>query len=219
MLGSTTALHFGLCTSIPGGAAHAIKLINCSTFLYIALSLKKAASIFLILVHLLNIIGYHGLFYGWAAFNTKKIRSDLDADSYAGSEAITLRIPLTLPYPSNHDSYQRVDGVIEHEGAMYRLVKQKLYNDTLYVICLQDKVGKQINDAIQELANTMNEQPDGDKTSSGKASTIFVKDFETSKKLNLSPSFTPLRIIDFGHHTSRYSHSHSNSIDHPPSLS
>lgn len=147
------------------------------------------------------------------------MHSDLDSEMYAGSEALTLRIPLSLPYASNHDNYERVNGVFEYEGAMYRLVKQKLYNDTLYVICSRDNVGQHINHAIQELASSMNGQPAGNKTSSGKVWANFIKDFETSKMLDIHPSLAALRIVNFYHHTSTYSHSYSHSIDHPPRLS
>lgn len=179
--------------------------------------MKRVASIFLVLVHLLNIFGYPGLFFGWEAFNTQQVQYELDSDIYAGSEAITFRIPLALPYSSNHDNYERVNGVFEYEGDIYRLVKQKLYNDTIYVICSKDRVGKHIKDAIEQLAHSMNEDPAGSKTSSGKALTNVVKDFETSKELDIFPSLTALRIINFYHDTSTYSHSYSNSIDHPPS--
>lgn len=181
--------------------------------------MKRAASIFLVLVHLLNIFGYPGLFFGWEALNNEEVCLDLDSDNYAGSEALTLRIPLSLPYASNHDNYERVNGVFEYEGVMYRLVKQKLYNDTLYVICSRDKVGQHIKHAIQDLAHLMNEHPAGDKTSSGKLWAKIVKDFETARKLDISPLLSASRINNFHHQTSTYSHSYSNSIDHPPSLS
>ena len=178
--------------------------------------MKRVAAIFLILIHLLNIIGYYGLFFGLEALNTKEILSDLDSDIYAGSEAITLRIPISLPYPANHDSYQRVNGAFEYEGAMYRLVKQKLYNDTLYVVCYKDQVGKKIKDAIQEVAHSIDDQPTDNKSNSGKHSVNFVKEFETSENLDILPSLTPMRKVDFNSTTLAYAHSYTYSIDHPP---
>lgn len=180
--------------------------------------MKRAASLFLVAVHLSNIFGCPGLFFGWEAFNIEGVHSDLDSDIYAGSEALTLRIPFSLPYASNHHNYERVNGSFEYEGAMYRMVKQKLYNDTLYIICSRDEVGTYIKDTIQDLAHSMNEQPSSNTASSGKAWSSVFKDFEISKHLDISPSLTTLRIIDFYQHASNYSYFYGNSIDHPPSL-
>ena len=178
--------------------------------------MKRVAAIFLILIHLLSIIGYYGLFFGLEALNTKEILSDLDSDIYAGSDAITLRIPISLPYPSNHGNYQRVNGIFEYEGAMYRLVKQKLYNDTLYVVCYKDQVGKKIKDAIQEVAHSINDQPTDNKSNSGKHFPNVIKDFEDSAKVDIVPSFTAIRKLDFNSTSLSYTHSYTFSIDHPP---
>ena len=149
---------------------------NCSIdcgFHYIASELKTAAFIFLALAYLVNVFGYAGFFFGWEALNTGEVHSELDSDIYAGSETIILRIPLALPYYSNHSNYERANGVFEYEGAIYRLVKQKLYNDTLYMICSKHKAGKYIMDAIQELAYSMHGHPTGNKTSPGKTGSSF----------------------------------------------
>lgn len=130
-----------------------------------------------------------------------------------------MRIPLALPYHSNHANYERVNGVFEYEGAMYRLVKQKLYNDTLYVICSRDELGKQIKDAIQEVAYSMNDEPTDSKPNSAKRWIAFIKDFETCKELDILPSLTALRTPDFNPYISYYSRPYIDSIDHPPSLS
>lgn len=185
------------------------------TVSYIAPSLEKAASIFLILTQLLNIFGYHGFFLGWEVLNAEEVHSALDSDVYAGSEAITLRIPLTLPYPLNQDNYERVNGMFEYEGSMYRLVKQKMYNDTLYIICSKDKVGKYIQNAIEELGHSMNEDQATSKAGSGKAWPNALYDFHT-KRLDVSPSLTALKIIDSDHHAPTYSNPYHQSIDHPP---
>lgn len=161
----------------------------------------------------------HGLFFGWEAFNTEAIHADLDSDIYAGSEALTLRIPLSLPYPSNHNSYERVNGVFEYEGALYRLVKQKLYNDTLYVVCSRDELGKHIKDAIQEAAYSINDEPTESKPNSAKGWIAFIKDFETCKELEIFPSLNALRILDFKPYALWHSNPYTDSIDHPPSLS
>lgn len=178
--------------------------------------LKRVAAIFLILMHLLNIVGYHGLFFGLEALNNKEILTDLDFDIYAGSDAITLRVPISLPYPVNHDNYQRVNGAFEYEGVLYRLVKQKLYNDTLYVVCYKDQVGKKIKDAIQEMAHAINDQPTDNKSGSGKKLANVIKDFEGATTVDTVPTFAAIRKADFNPAILSYTHSHTFSIDHPP---
>lgn len=171
----------------------------------------------LILLHLLNVVGYYGIFFGLKVLNDSRVNADLDRNMYAGSEAMTLRIPFSLPYSSNQENYERIDGKFEYEGRIYRIVKQKLYNDTLYVVCVNDQMGKILEDSFVELAQSIT-GTSTDTKPSGKPVILLMKDFEKCEKLGVNITQNAIDIedkrpsyIDFP-----YSNSFIYSIDPPP---
>jgi hypothetical protein len=68
----------------------------------------------------------------------QRLRSRLDANLYEERETVQLAIPMTLPYPIHSNGFERVNGRFEHKGEFFRLIKHKLRNDTLYVVCIRD---------------------------------------------------------------------------------
>lgn len=98
----------------------------------------------------------------------------LDADSANLSETISIKIPITIPYASDSREYERIDGVIEHNGEFLRFVKQRLYRDTLEIVCIRDVQHKKINQALVDYASSLT-----DKTSDMPASKAieFIKEY------------------------------------------
>ena len=82
---------------------------------------------------------------------------------------------MTLPYHLDSE-YERVDGEIEHDGEFYRLVKQKLEKDTLYIVCIKDHDSKRIKQALADYVKTFTDKP-VDAKHQGKFSASFIKDF------------------------------------------
>jgi hypothetical protein len=82
---------------------------------------------------------------------------------------------MTIPYHLDSE-YERVDGEIEHNGEFYRLVKQKLEKDTLYIVCIKDHDSKRIKQALADYVKTFTDKPVQAKHS-GKFSINFIKDF------------------------------------------
>ena len=60
----------------------------------------------------------------------------LDNNSYDDSQLMELKIPVHLPYQNSWTTFERYNGEIEIEGVMYKYVKRKLSNDTLYLMCI-----------------------------------------------------------------------------------
>lgn len=100
------------------------------------------------MVFLFNVGGYYIVFWGLRLQADQQLTTRLDADLYKAHETIELKIPVTLPYPIHQQEFQRIDGRFEHHGEFFKLVKHKLQNDTLYVICIRDHQTK-------HLVNTM----------------------------------------------------------------
>ena len=136
--------------------------------------MQKVISLFLVVLLLLNVMGYYGLFLGLKYKNSLQVTNRLNADDYRDSETVTIKIPLAVPYFSDTD-FERVDGQIEYKGQFYRLVKQKLAKDTLHVVCIQDPKAKHIEEALTEYVKTFADQS-ADRSSS-KTIHSFIKDY------------------------------------------
>jgi hypothetical protein len=138
--------------------------------------MKKAFSYALLGLLLLNVMGYYGIFVGLKYRNTAQITERIDATAYNESEAITLKLPLSIPYYGSTE-YERVNGEIEHNGEFYRLVKQKFENDTLFIVCIRDIQNKKIHKALSKYVGSFSEQ-----SSSNEITTVpsFIKDYAPS---------------------------------------
>ncbi|HYI78017.1 MAG TPA: hypothetical protein VEW65_10395, partial [Chryseolinea sp.] len=58
----------------------------------------------------------------------------------------------------------------------YRLVKQKLSQDTLFVVCVKDHENKRIDDAMTSFVKTFTDKP-VDNQSNAKVVITFIKDY------------------------------------------
>lgn len=65
-----------------------------------------------------------------------QLEFSLDDNSYTESQLIELKIPVHVPYQSSWTNFQRYNGEIKLNGIVYKYVKRKLANDTLYLKCI-----------------------------------------------------------------------------------
>jgi hypothetical protein len=112
--------------------------------------LKKGLSILLLTVFLFNVGGYYIVFWSLRFQTDRQLTSRLDANLYDPSETIELKIPVALPYPIQSQGFQRVEGRFEHNGEYFKLIKHRLHNDTLYVVCIRDVETRQLVSAMKD---------------------------------------------------------------------
>jgi hypothetical protein len=112
----------------------------------------------------------------------------LDADAYSSKEVVVLTLPVSLPYPIHDPTYERANGEIEYKGEFYQLVKQKVENDTLFMVCVKDHDQKRLNEAINEYTDLTNNLPAGSKRAMDLLGKLF-KDFTSID--SFMPSFAP----------------------------
>lgn len=102
----------------------------------------------------------------------------LDAEEYDDSQTVTIKIPLTVPYATDSREFVRVDGVFEHEGDIYHLVKQRLYSDTLEIVCIKDRESKHMEQALNEYVKTFTDGATSNQASSKAVVEFnFIKDY------------------------------------------
>ena len=100
----------------------------------------------------------------------------LDADSYSSEEVVVLTIPVSLPYPVYDEGYQRANGELEYNGEYYQLLKQKIENDTLFMVCVKDHQQKRLDRTMNEYTNLANSLPTSAKHTMDLMGKLF-KDF------------------------------------------
>lgn len=122
-------------------------------------------------------VGYYGLFMGLEYANDREMTQKLDASGYSESEEILVKVPLTMPYGRDSEDYERIDGKFHHNGEYYRLVKQRMYHDTLFVVCVKDQQSKRIDEARGEFAKTLTDTPSDQANQTAKSLSGFSKDY------------------------------------------
>lgn len=101
--------------------------------------MKKLVSIGLLLVFLFNVIGYKVMFYYLEQAADTRIEARLEALSELNKNLITVKIPIKLPYQTDWEKFERTDGEVMVNGTVYRYVKQRVYRDTLILLCINYK--------------------------------------------------------------------------------
>lgn len=183
--------------------------------LYGPTRLKRITSIAFVLIILFNTMGYYGVFLGLHLKNDIAMSKALDSDLYDRSNTITLKVSVSIPYMVDQPDFERVDGQFEHNGELYRMVKQRYAKDTLTVVCVKDMEHKKIDLAISDYVKTFTDKaPDTKPTS--KTTITFIKDYlPISFKINSATEGWALRVL----HNSYYQMlipTFSASIVHPP---
>lgn len=176
--------------------------------------MRKFLSVCLIALLMMNILGYYGVFMGLSFRNDTSMRTMLDLDAVEASELIELKVPISVPYVSGSDVFERVDGKFEHLGQVYRLVKQKYFSDTLHILCIKDAQATRINDALSDYVKTFTDHHSTN--SSSKVNFSFIKDYlpQSIGLTNFTPG-TEEEVVMNG--TSKnFISSYFSSITHPP---
>lgn len=100
---------------------------------------------------------------------------------------VLLKMPLSLPYQTDWATARKANGIIRQGDVHYRMISQKLVNDTLYTVCKIDqsankrfsKLSSHINEHVSEKASDMS------KKSSSQLLKNFLKEYMASDKKHL----------------------------------
>jgi len=145
----------------------------------------------LLAIFILYTAGYYLLLWG-LQFHARSLMSErIDAGRYDTEETITIKISLTIPYNTISTGYQRAQGSFEYHGELYKLVQQKMADDTLYTICIRDKHEQKIHNTLADFVKLSNDLPTTSKQKI-KLLGFFLKDFTPAPSIDLQkPGYTP----------------------------
>jgi hypothetical protein len=87
-----------------------------------------------------------------------ELEAQLDENRYDDAQLISIKVPVRyLPYYSNSDEFQRVDGQIEVGGVQYKYVKRRIYHDSLEMLCVPDHATMQLRTTENEFLRFSND--------------------------------------------------------------
>jgi hypothetical protein len=111
-------------------------------------------------------IGYRAWFYYAEKKSDAFMEARLDRNQYDEKDLVTLTIPLDNPYQQEQKSFQRATGEISFEGKAYQLVKRKVTDGNLVLLCLSDNHKMVLKKAKSELGNSSTDLASGGKSGS-----------------------------------------------------
>ncbi|HTJ50082.1 MAG TPA: hypothetical protein VL443_11545 [Cyclobacteriaceae bacterium] len=120
--------------------------------------IRRFYSVLFLILILFNTIGYYCLFF-IDKQKTEHIARIIEGNANEISGNIIFRIPMDFPNAEIAKNFKPVDGEITYDGETYHLVKQKLYQDTLYVVCIKDTQRKEIREVIHDYAESFTDHP------------------------------------------------------------
>ncbi len=121
--------------------------------------LNRIAAILLLSVLLFNWLGYRFLTTYLEDRASTQLEASLDDDRYDPTQLVLLRVSAeSLPYSNCSSGFQRSYGYIEVGTTRYRMVKKRLYNDSIEMLCIPDGSANQLRtakDAFFQLVNDL----------------------------------------------------------------
>lgn len=135
---------------------------------------------------LFNILGYGGLLVKLRSVAEEKLTQRLDTNEHDMGGSLTVKVPFKLPEFAYIEPDYMVNTEIEQDGDIYRVIKQRHYSDTLYMVCIKDDLSTKIDTAIDEFAQSFA----GDNADANKlVKTSPIKDY-LNTLIGLSPTET-----------------------------
>lgn len=119
--------------------------------------IKKAAAILLVGILFFNWFGYRLLNSFLQDRANALLELRLDNNNYDESQLISIKIPANLPYYTNSQQYDRVDGQISINGNHYNYVKRRLFNDSLEYLCIPSEEKTRLSNARDEFFKLVND--------------------------------------------------------------
>ncbi len=122
---------------------------------------------------MLNLFGYRMWYYFESKAADHRMEVMLDKEAYLESDLITIRIPLTLPYQTDTDDFERISGEVSFEGKIYKYVERKMENGHFVLKCLPDYNKMQVEHKKNELVKNSLDQSPNNSNKPGSGSNIL----------------------------------------------
>ena len=185
--------------------------------------MKKIASALLIFVLLFNWFGYNLVVNYLQQKSDIHLEALLDNNEYNDAQLIELKVPTHLPYQTSWASFERYDGEVEMNGILYKYVKRKVANDTLYLMCIPNTKKMNLETARDDFFKNTNDvsQNNNSKKSDNSKSSIknLLSEYDAySFILNLNIGNTSSHNLHITYQVNPLSASPHQSPEQPPDI-
>ena len=133
-------------------------------------------------------MGYYAIFLCFEWQHNRQAEIRLDRNEISPSGTITIKLPLSIPYVPDAQDFNRVQGIFQHNGTFYRLVKQKYASDTLTIVCIRDEETERLQRALNSYVSTLTDNTPEQKGDT-KPFISFIKEY-ILLPFSLSPQTT-----------------------------
>lgn len=166
----------------------------------------------------MNTIGYYAIFWGFQVHSDTRLTVQLDNDSYDETNAITVKVPISIPYLMDQSEFTRADGKFSSDGKYYRMVKQRYAQDTLTIVCIRDTGTEQIQTALGDYVKTFADNPQQSSKHNSKFSVSLIKDFISHSSQVISSIQGWAREVSASTHSIGHYSVHKATLQRPPEL-
>jgi hypothetical protein len=147
--------------------------------------MKKLVAIFMLGIFTFNIAGYQLIYNYMASRSDLALEKKLDKMGYNEADLISIKQPTNLPYYTNSEAFQRIDGEVEMDGIKYKYVKARVYNDSLEMLCIPNKAKMQIESSRNDYAKVAHDfQQNENKKKPGSQNKSFQKPLSEYEELS-----------------------------------
>jgi hypothetical protein len=148
-------------------------------------SVKRLFASIMLLLFLLNVLGYYGVYIGLISKGADDLSSRMAERGEEPGAMVTFRIPLSVPYGVDSREFEPAKASFSYDGEVYQLVKQKLLKDTLYLVGIKNEQSSMWGKALAEYVMTFSDTPD-DSSQELPAGQGFIKDFVSLSSISVS---------------------------------
>ena len=135
--------------------------------------MKRLLSSLVLILFLFNILGYGGLLFGLKNIANEKLTQRLDVNRHSMGGSMTIK----MPYSGYMEPDYMVNTEIKRDGDIFRVINQRQYADTLYLVCIKDEVSTKISDTIYDFVQSF---AGNDDDTQNVVKTAVVKDYITT---------------------------------------
>ena len=183
--------------------------------------MKKLAAILLLSIFVFNLFGYKLWVYYQEGIANKYITAVVDNNNYNQEDLISIKKTINLPYYNNSEQFSTVDGEVEINGAYYKYVKCRIYNDSLEMLCLPNtqktKIHQAKNDFYKVVADIEKNNSEKNKSNSNNSFKKILSEFEENVTIKLGAKYTILNPTKyFPLYNSNLGVLHKTTIVQPP---
>ncbi len=168
--------------------------------------MRKLAAILLWGILLFNWVGYRLLSDYLQEVSQHRIEARLDQRLYEESQLFSIKVPVThVSYYNNSTTFERVNGRIEINGMPYQYVQRRIFNDTLELLCIPNRMALKLrlsrDEYFRTIADVQHPQgkqlPASFKTFPGDPFTIVGAGFDVLAPESAKITHTDLLVITY----------------------